>query len=58
MTRDPRCFGDLVFTVNGKPTMTYPKVPEKGPEQWPFDQPFYFIFSMQVGGNWVGPADP
>jgi beta-glucanase (GH16 family) len=48
----------IVFTVNGKPTMTYPKVPEKGAEQWPFSQPFYFIFSMQIGGNWVGKADP
>jgi beta-glucanase (GH16 family) len=48
----------IVFTVNGKATMTYPKVPEKGPEQWPFDQPFYFIFSMQIGGNWVGKAEP
>lgn len=48
----------IVFTVNGKPTMTYPKVPEKGPDQWPFDQPFYFILSMQIGGNWVGAADP
>ena len=48
----------IIFTVNGKPTMTYPKVPEKGPEQWPFDQPFYFILSMQIGGKWVGEADP
>ncbi|MCU0795992.1 MAG: glycoside hydrolase family 16 protein [Akkermansiaceae bacterium] len=48
----------IVFTLNGKPTMTYPKVPEKGMDQWPFDQPFYFIFSMQIGGEWVGEADP
>ncbi|MCP5533501.1 MAG: glycoside hydrolase family 16 protein [Akkermansiaceae bacterium] len=48
----------IVFTVNGKPTLTYPKVPEKGEEQWPFDQPFYLILSMQIGGKWVGKADP
>ncbi|MCH7227385.1 family 16 glycosylhydrolase [Haloferula sp. A504] len=48
----------IVFTVNGKPTMTYPKVPDKGAAQWPFDQPFYLIFSMQIGGKWVGEADP
>ena len=47
----------IVFTVNGKPTMTYPKVAEKGPEQWPFDGPFYLIFSMQIGGDWVGEPD-
>ncbi|WP_337174996.1 glycoside hydrolase family 16 protein [Paludisphaera sp.] len=48
----------IVFTVNGEPTMTYPRIPEKGPDQWPFDGRFYLIFSMQIGGKWVGEADP
>ncbi len=48
----------IVFTINGEPTMTYPKVPAKGPEQWPFDEPFYLIFSMRIEGSWVGKADP
>lgn len=48
----------IVFTCNGKPSFTYVKAPEKGPEQWPFNQPFYLIFSMQIGGDWVGEADP
>lgn len=48
----------LVFTVNGKPTFTYPRVAGKGPEQWPFDRPFYLILSMQIGGGWVGKPDP
>jgi len=48
----------IVFTVNGKPTMTYPKRAELGADQWPFDQPFYLILSMQIGGKWVGEADP
>ncbi len=43
----------IVFTVNGKPSHTYPRVPEKGDKQWPFEQPFYFILSMQIGGKWV-----
>lgn len=43
----------IVFTVNGKPTHTYPRMPEKGEAQWPFNQPFYFILSMQIGGDWV-----
>lgn len=43
----------IVFTVNGKATHTYPKQPELGRKQWPFTQPFYFIFSMQIGGDWV-----
>jgi len=51
----------IVFTVNGKQTFTYPRVAEKGEKQWPFDQPFYFILSMQIGGGWVnqtGPTNP
>lgn len=51
----------VVLTVNGKPAHTYPRVPEKGEEQWPYNQPFYFILSMQIGGNWVngsGPTNP
>ena len=48
----------IVFTVNGRPTLTYPRVPEKGAAQWPFDRPFYLILSMQIGGKWVGAADP
>ncbi|MBN2328726.1 MAG: glycoside hydrolase family 16 protein [Candidatus Omnitrophica bacterium] len=43
----------IVFTVNGEPTFTYPRVTEKGEKQWPFKQPFYFLFSMQIGGDWV-----
>ena len=51
----------VVFTVNGKPTHTYPRLPEKGEAQWPYNQPFYFILSMQIGGKWVngrGPTNP
>lgn len=46
------------FTVNGRKTHTYPRVPELGRDQWPFRQPFYFIFSMQVGGGWVNQSGP
>lgn len=48
----------LVYTVNGQETFTYPKLADGPPEQWPFDQPYYFILSMQLGGNWVGEVDP
>jgi len=43
----------ITFTVNGKPTHSYPRMPEKGASQFPFQQPFYFILSMQIGGKWV-----
>ncbi|MBT7162999.1 MAG: glycoside hydrolase family 16 protein [Victivallales bacterium] len=51
----------VVFTVNGKPSHTYPRAAEKGEKQWPFNQPFYFLLSMQIGGGWVngsGPTNP
>ena len=48
----------IVFIVNGKPGHTYPRIADKGPAQWPFDQPFYIIMSMQIEGSWVGKADP
>lgn len=47
----------ITFLVNGKPSHTYPRVPEKGADQWPFDGPFYIIMSMQIGGGWVGQPD-
>ncbi len=52
---------EIIFTVNGEPTLTYPRLPEKGRKQWPFIQPFYIILSMQIGGSWVnssGPTNP
>ena len=48
----------IVFTLNGNETLTYPKVEGVDPSQWPFDQPFYLILSMQLGGSWVGVVDP
>ena len=49
---------EVRFSINGKPTFSYPRVPAKGRDQWPFDQPFYIILSMQIGGTWVGKPDP
>lgn len=48
----------IIFTVNNTPTHTYPRVAEKGEDQWPFQQPFYFILSMQIGGKWVNGKRP
>lgn len=30
----------------------------QGEAQWPFNQPFHFILSMQIGGIWVNGAGP
>jgi beta-glucanase (GH16 family) len=48
----------ITFTVNNKPTLTYKRDSTKGPEQFPFEQDFYILMSMQIEGNWVGKADP
>jgi beta-glucanase (GH16 family) len=48
----------LVFTVNGTPTFTYPKLAGADPAQWPYDQPFYLLIDQQLGGSWVGHIDP
>lgn len=49
----------LVFSVNGKPTMTYPRLTSgeyAGKTQYPFGEPYYILIDMQIGGSWVGPA--
>ena len=48
----------LVFTLNGRPTFTYPKLKEADHVQWPFDQPFYLLIDQQLGGKWVGRIYP
>ncbi len=48
----------LVFTLNGEQTFVYPKLSGVDATQWPFDQPFYLMMDMQLGGSWVGKVDP
>lgn len=47
----------LIFTLNGQPTFTYPRLEGVDSSQWPFDQPFYLLVDQQLGGNWVGTVD-
>lgn len=49
----------LRFTLNGKITLTYPKVESLVDEgQFPFYRNWYLIIGMQLGGTWVGDVDP
>lgn len=50
----------LIWTLNGKEVFRYPRLENTDPEQiqWPFDKLFYFIFSQQLGGSWVGEVNP
>ncbi|RZJ70529.1 MAG: glycoside hydrolase family 16 protein [Flavobacterium sp.] len=44
----------IIFFVDDKPVYTYaPK--EKTQNNWPFDQPFFFIINCAVGGDFGGP---
>lgn len=45
---------EIVFLVDNKKVYSY-SVDEKTKENWPFDQPFYFILNVAVGGNFGGP---
>ena len=44
----------ITFYVDDQEVFTF--APEDKPEKiWPFDQPFYFIINMAIGGNFGGP---
>lgn len=44
----------VVFLVNGRRTFNYPRINTDFEGQFPFDQPYYLLLDMQLGGNWVG----
>lgn len=44
----------ITFNVDGNELYTF--APEdRSEEVWPFDQPFYFLINMAIGGNFGGP---
>jgi len=47
----------LVFRINGRRTMNYPRIETDLEGQFPFDRPFYLLLDMQLGGSWVGEVD-
>lgn len=48
----------VVFFINGRQTLAYPRVESDGPEdQFPFYQDWYLMLDMQLGGSWVGKID-
>ncbi|NNF18886.1 MAG: glycoside hydrolase family 16 protein [Flavobacteriaceae bacterium] len=44
----------IEFFVDGKSVYTF-KPKERTQEVWPFDQPFYLLLNVAVGGNFGGP---
>lgn len=47
----------VVFAIDDNVTLRYPRLDGK-PDQFPFDQRWYLIIDMQLGGSWVGEVDP
>lgn len=48
----------LCFFINDRPTFTYRRQPEIGPEQFPYDRPMYLLIDMQLGAHWLGRINP
>lgn len=48
----------LVFFVNDNRTFAYPRIETDKEGQFPFDDEFYLLIDMQLGGSWVGEVDP
>jgi beta-glucanase (GH16 family) len=44
----------LTFEVNDTPYYTYTKQANADYKTWPFDQPFYMIINLALGGTWGG----
>ena len=47
---------EMEFYVDDQKYFTFWNL-HSGSETWPFNQPFYIILSMAVGGGWVGEPD-
>ncbi len=44
----------ISFYINNVHTFTYPRIVTDKEGQFPYDQPFYLLIDMQLGGSWVG----
>lgn len=44
----------ITFSVDGKDYYSVSRLPSDTWRQWPYDQPFYLILNVAVGGSWGG----
>ena len=49
---------ELIFSINGEKTFSYPRIQTDKEGQYPFGAPYYLLIDMQIEGSWVGQADP
>ena len=47
----------FIFYIDKKEIVRFNKRDYIGKAEWPFDQPFYFIMNLAIGGTWGGPID-
>lgn len=45
---------ELIFSINGRETFRYPKLPDSTEGQYPFGVESYLMIDMQIGGEWAG----
>ena len=48
----------IVLSINGRHTITYPRIETPHEGQFPFGTPSYLLIDMQIEGKWVGKANP
>jgi beta-glucanase (GH16 family) len=44
----------ILMEIDGKNYVTFDKKPGDTVAEWPFDQPFYLILNLAIGGGWGG----
>jgi len=44
----------LTYSVDGQPFFTYTKKADATWQSWPYDQPFYLVLNLALGGSWGG----
>jgi beta-glucanase (GH16 family) len=44
----------LTYSVDGQPFFTYTKKSDATWQSWPYDQPFYLVLNLALGGSWGG----
>jgi beta-glucanase (GH16 family) len=44
----------LTFSIDSHSYYTYTKAPDADYRSWPYDQPFYLVMNLALGGTWAG----
>ena len=47
----------LTFSIDNQPFMTVNRPINSNTQSWPFDQDFFLILNLAIGGDWPGDPD-